>query len=213
VSAALHVLVVDDHPTVRAGLTRILTSHDASWQVTGAEHAQAALSMVAQQAFDVGIVDMSMSGMNGLELVRRIRERRQRLPLLMLSMHAEEAYALRAFRAGVCGYITKDRAAEELVRAVQSVAVGGTWIPAGLQGRVHVNAQGIVEVGPHAGLTDRELQVLRHLARAEAVPQVAHRMHLPEAAVVTARHRILDKLGLSTDVELAEYATTHRLLP
>ena len=212
-SPGLQVLVVDDHATVREGLIRILTSAQPDWQVRAAASGEAALALVEQDRFDVGVVDLSMPGMNGLELVRRLRERGHPMPLLMLSMHAEEAYALRAFRAGACGYITKDRAAEDLVRAVREVAGGGTCIPPALAGRVHASPSGAVAVGPHASLTERELRVLRHLGRGEPVAAVARRLHLAEAAVATARSRILDKLGLSSDAELAEYAAAHRLLP
>lgn len=212
-NAVLQVLVVDDHATVRQGLIRILTHARPGWQVRDAASGEAALALVEQAPFDVGVVDVSMPGMNGLELVRTLRERGHRLPLLMLSMHAEEAYALRAFQAGACGYITKDRAAEELVQAVQAVASGGTCIPPALAGRVHVDAHGAVVVGAHSGFTERELRVLHHLGRGESVADVASRLHLPEAAVATTRRRILDKLGLSSDRDLAEYAVTHRLMP
>ena len=114
-TSPLKVLVVDDHATVREGLIRILTGADETWQVHSAPGAQGALDMLAAQTFDVGIVDMSMPGMNGIELVRSLRAQGLHMPLLMLSMHAEEAYALRAFKAGANGYIAKDRAAEELV--------------------------------------------------------------------------------------------------
>jgi len=210
-SRGLQVLVVDDHATVRERLIRILTHAQPGWQVRDAASGEAALALVDQSPFDVGVLDVSMPGMNGLELVRTLRERGHRLPLLMLSMHAEEAYALRAFRAGACGYITKDRAAEDLVRAVQTVAGGGSCIPPGLVGRVRVTPEGTVEVAAHAGLTERELQVLRHLGRGETVAEVARQLRLPEAAVATARGRILDKLGLSSDADLAGYAAKHGL--
>ena len=212
-SAALHVLVVDDHPTVRAGLTRILTSHDASWQVTQAEHAQAALSLVAQQAFDVGIVDMSMPGMNGMELVRTLRAQGSPLPLLMLSMHAEEAYALRAFQAGVNGYIAKDRASDELVQAVLRVAGGGTYVPPALVERLVFSLNGQVSVAPHAQLSNRELDILRRLASGQEVAQVAEELGLSPKTVMNSRARIQEKLALTSPQALTAYAIEHGLVP
>lgn len=212
-SPALHVLVVDDHATVREGLTRILTSHEAAWLVTGAENAQAALALMEQQAFDVGIVDMSMPGMNGIELVRTLRGQGRRLPLLMLSMHAEEAYAMRAFQAGVNGYIAKDRASDELVEAVLRVAGGGTYVPPALIERLVVTLNGRVAVAPHARLSDRELDILRRLASGLEVAQVAEQLGLAPKTVMNSRARIQDKLGLPHPQALNEYALTHGLVP
>lgn len=212
-SSPLHVLVVDDHATVREGLTRILTSHEAAWQVTGAENAQAALSLVMQQVFDVGIVDMSMPGMNGMELVRALRTQGHSLPLLMLSMHAEEAYALRAFKAGANGYITKDRASDDLVAAVLRVAQGGRYMSPTLVERVVFDLNGQVEVAPHTRLSDRELDILRRLASGLEVAQVAEQLGLAPKTVMNCRARLQDKLGLPDPQALNEYAITHGLVP
>ena len=194
-------------------MTRILTSHESAWQVTGAENAQAALSHVAQQTFDVGIVDMSMPGMNGIELVRTLRAQGHDLPLLMLSMHAEEAYALRAFQAGVNGYIAKDRASEDLVTAVLRVANGGMYMSPTLVERVVFNLNGQVEVAPHAQLSDRELDILRRLASGLEVAQVAEHLGLAPKTVMNSRARIQDKLGLPNPQALIDYAIKHGLLP
>lgn len=211
-STGLQVLVVDDHATVREGLIRILTSTGLGWQVRDAAHAEAALGLVARHAFDVGVIDMSMPGMNGIELVRTLRYRGHGLPLLMLSMHADEAYALGAFKAGATGYITKDRAAEDLVDAVRIVAAGGAYVPPALAGRVQLNPQGRLEQPPHAQLSMREREVLQHLARGETTAEIAGRLQLGEAAVASAEHRMLEKLRLASTQELIDYAVTHRLL-
>lgn len=211
-SQPLHVLVVDDHTTVRQGLIRILASAGLGWQVQEAAHADAALGLVAQSAFDAAVVDMSMPGMNGIELVRTLRRRGHGLPVLMLSMHAEEAYAMSAFKAGATGYITKDRAAEDLVDALRAVAGGGTYVLPSLAGRVQLDPQGRLEPVPHAQLSPREREVLQHLARGLPAADIAVQLQLPEAAVAGAEHRMLEKLRLTSTQELIEYAVTKGLV-
>jgi len=209
----LQVLVVDDHATVREGLIRILNGAGLDWQVTEAANAEIALELVVQHPFDVAVVDMSMPGMNGIELVRNLRARGHTLPLLMLSMHAEEAYALRAFKVGATGYITKDRAAEDLVHAVRAVASGAAYVPPALAGRVQLNSQGQLEELLHARLSLRERGVLPHLVRGEQAAEIASQLQLSEATVTSTVDRIFEKLGLRSLQELIDYATAHRLMP
>ena len=210
-SAELQVLVVDDHPTVREGLVRILTEAQPRWRVQQAGSGADALLLLAQHRFDVGIVDMSMPGMNGIELLTAIRAQGHRMPLLMLSMHAEEAYALRAFKAGATGYITKDQAGDRLVEAVTTVAAGGLFATPALARQLRMNDQGLVERLPHASLSERELQVLRQVAAGATVTEAATALQLPEAAVLGAKQRVLEKLKLSSVQQLVAYAQTHRL--
>ena len=212
-TSPLQVLVVDDHATVREGLIRILTGADEKWQVHSAPGGQAALELLAAQAFDVCIVDMSMPGMNGIELVRSLRAQGLRMPLLMLSMHAEEAYALRAFKAGANGYIAKDRAAEELVAAVRRVAGGGAHVPAALTERVVLSRGGEVAVPRHAQLSDRELDILRRLAGGLGVAEIAEQLGLAPKTVMNSRIRIQEKLALTSPEALTAYALEHRLVP
>jgi DNA-binding NarL/FixJ family response regulator len=212
-SPGLQVLVVDDHAAVREGLIRILAREEPGWEVCGVAGAHEALLQVAVRSFDVGIVDLSMPKMGGIELARALRAQGNRLPLLVLSMHAEEAYALRAFKAGASGYITKDRAAEGLVQAVRTVAGGGTWVPAALASRVVVNALGALEEAPHGRLTARELSVLRHLGQGAPLAEIARRLDLSESMVAVAECRIRDKLRLGSAQEVTDYAVAHALLP
>ena len=210
-NAELQVLVVDDHPTVREGLVRILTEAQPGWRVQQAGSGADALLLVAQHRFDVGIVDMSMPGMNGIELLTTIRAQGHRMPLLMLSMHAEEAYALRAFKAGATGYITKDQAGDRLIEAVHTVAAGGLFATPLLARQLRMNDQGLVERLPHASLSERELQVLRQVAAGATATEAAAALQLPEAAVLGAKQRVLEKLRLSSVQQLVAYAQTHRL--
>ena len=211
-SAALRLLLVDDNATVRAGLERLLTEAQPGWQVHQAGSAGDALLLVTQQTFDLGIVDMSMPGMNGMELMTALRAQGQRMPLLMLSMHAEEAYALRAFKAGATGYITKDQAGDRLVQAVQTLAAGGLYATPALARQLRLNEHGGVEPLPHASLSPRELQVLRQLAAGDTPTQAASALGLTEALVRAAEQRVLEKLQLGSLQQVMVYAQTHGLL-
>jgi len=211
-SAGLRLLLVDDHATVRQSLARILTKAQPEWRVREAGSAADALALVAQESFDLGIVDMSMPGMNGLELLAALRAQGQRMPLLMLSMHAEEAYAMRAFKAGATGYITKDQAGEQLVQAVQTLAAGGLYATPALARQLRLNEHGGVEPLPHASLSPRELQVLRQLAAGDTPTQAASALGLTEALVRAAEQRVLEKLQLGSLQQVMVYAQTHGLL-
>ena len=211
-SAELQVLVVDDHPTVREGLVRILTEAQPGWRVQQAGSGADALLLVAQHRFDVGIVDMSMPGMNGIELLTAIRAQGHRLPLLMLSMHAEEAYALRAFKAGATGYITKDQAGDRLIEAVHTVAAGGLFATTALARQLRMNDQGVVERLAHASLSERELQTLQKIASGRKLSQIAEELMLSPKTVSVYRARVLEKLALTNNAELTVYAIRNGLV-
>lgn len=211
-SAALQLLLVDDNATVRAGLERLLTEAQPGWQVHQAGSAAEALVLVARQTFDLGIVDMSMPGMNGIELITILRAQGQHMPLLMLSMHAEEAYALRAFKAGATGYITKDQAGDRLVQAVQTLAAGGLYATPALARHLHLNEHGGVEPLPHASLSERERKVLWQVAAGATAAEAATALQLPEGAVLAAKQRLLEKLKLGSVQQLVAYARKHRLV-
>jgi len=212
-TTALQILVVDDHPALRQGLIGILRAAEDGWEVSSASNAEEALALAAAHPFDAGIVDMSMPGMNGLELVRALRSRGHRMPLLMLSMHAEDVYAMRSFKAGANGYITKDRASEELVAAVRKVLAGGTHVSPSLMERVVVTLSGDVLVAPHAQLSDRELDILQRLGAGHSVAEVADQLGLAAKTVMNSRTRIQDKLGLTEAQALSDYAVRHGLIP
>lgn len=212
-TTALQILVVDDHPALRQGLIGILKAAEDGWEVSSASNGEEALALAAAHPFDAGIVDMSMPGMNGLELVRALRSRGHRMPLLMLSMHAEDVYAMRSFKAGANGYITKDRASEELVAAVRKVLAGGTHVSPSLMERVVVTLSGDVQVAPHAQLSDRELDILQRLGAGHSVAEVADQLGLAAKTVMNSRTRIQDKLGLTEAQALSDYAVRHGLIP
>ena len=207
----LRVLIVDDHAVVHEGIARILGATGEGWTVGEASGGFQALDWLRQQRADVAIVDLSMPGMSGLELVKRIRAEFGRLPVLVLSMHAEEQYAMRAFKAGANGYITKDGASDELIRAVRKVAAGGAYVSADLAERVVLQLNGGVGVARHAQLSDRELEVLRRLVAGQRPTEIAQALHLSVKTISTHKSRIQEKLNLPTLADLVRYGLEHDL--
>lgn len=201
----LHILLVDDHAIVREGLQRILESTRRHWTFAQAPSGFEALRRLRSEPFDLAIIDLSMPGMTGLELLRRIREEMPALRVLVLSMHAEEQYALRVFKAGGNGYVTKDRAASELVAAVEKVAAGGAYVTASLAERVVLQLNRQAPEPGHAQLTDREHEVLRRLVAGQRLTEIAEALHLSVKTVSTHKSRIQDKLQLPSTAALIRY--------
>jgi DNA-binding NarL/FixJ family response regulator len=203
----IRVLVADDHEIVRDGLKRILAA-SADIQVAGeAASGDEALALVKANDYDVVMLDMSMPGLSGIDLIKRLKLEKPKLRLLVLSMHAEHQYAARALKAGASGYLTKDSAAEQLVGALRKIAAGGVHIS-------EAAAASLVSGGrqPHETLSDREFQVLRLLVEGLGPTEIAERLHLSVKTVSTHKTRILDKLGLGSTAELVRYALENKLL-
>lgn len=208
----IRVLIVDDHAVVREGLARILASTGEGWRVGEASSGFQALEWLRREHADLAIVDLSMPGMSGLELIRRIRDEFGRLAILVLSMHAEEQYALRAFRAGANGYITKDGASTELIRAVRKVIGGGAYVTPELAERVVLQLHGGVGEARHSHLSDRELEVLRRLVAGQRPTDIANALHLSVKTISTHKSRIQEKLDLPTLADLVRYGLEHGLV-
>lgn len=205
---SLDVLIVDDHAIVREGLARILLASGQGWRVGEAATGFQALDRVRQGGVDVVIVDMSMPGMSGLELIHRLHAEHAGVAVLVLSMHAEEQYAMRAFKAGANGYLTKDRAGSELVAAVRKVAAGGAYVTASLAEHMVLGMHGASDAGP-AQLSDREFEVLRRIVAGQPPGEIAEELHLSVKTVSTHKRRILDKLGLNSTAALIRYGMEH----
>lgn len=201
----LRILIADDHAIVREGMKRILDGTGEGWAIAEASTGFQALEVLRRQPVDLAIVDLSMPGMSGLELIKRIRAEFPRVGVLVLSMHAEEQYALRAFRSGAQGYVTKDGAAAELVAAVRKVAGGGAYVTAGLAERVVLQLHGGAPSGAHAALSDRELDVLRRIVAGQRLKDIADELHLSIKTVSTHKSRIQEKLQLPTTAALIRY--------
>jgi len=210
---ALRILIADDHAVVREGLKRLLESCSPNWQVSEAGSGFQALELLRREAFDLGIFDLSMPGMSGLDLLRRVRAEPWRLPVLLLSMHAEEQYALRAFKAGANGYITKDAASQELIDAVRKVAAGGVFVSTALAERVVLQMNHTIDKPPHEQLSDRELDVLRRLVAGQRPTEIAAALHLSVKTVSSHKSRVQEKLNLPTTAALIRYGMEHGLAP
>lgn len=203
----IRVLLADDHEIVRDGLKRILAA-TTDVQVTGeAASGDEALALVKANDYEVALLDMSMPGLSGIDLIKRLKIEKPGLKLLILSMHGEHQYAARALKAGASGYLTKDSASEKLLGALRKVAAGG----------VHVSeaaAAGLMsaERAPHQGLSDREFEVLRLLAGGRSPTEIAEQLHLSVKTVSTHKAHIQEKLGLGGIADLVRYALEHKLV-
>jgi DNA-binding NarL/FixJ family response regulator len=208
---ALQILIVDDHAIVREGLVRILEGTGRNWLVAEATSGFQALEWLRRNQAALAIVDLSMPGMSGLELIARLKRDFPKLRVLVLSMHAEEQYALRAFQAGAHGYVTKDHAPAELVGAVEKVAAGGAYITSSLAESVVHQLSGTHAAPRHAQLSNRELEVLRRLVDGQRMSDIAEALHLSIKTISTHKRRIQDKLQLPSTAALIRYGMEHGL--
>ena len=207
----LNILIVDDHAVVREGLARILMGAGEDWKVGEASSGFQAVEQLRREHADLVIVDLSMPGMSGLELIRRIRDEFGRVPILVLSMHAEEQYAMRAFKAGANGYVTKDGASADLIGAVRKVVAGGVYVSADLAERMVLQLNGAVATARHSHLSDREMEVLRRLVAGQRPTEIAQALHLSVKTISTHKSRIQEKLELPTLADLVRYGLEHGL--
>jgi two-component system, NarL family, invasion response regulator UvrY len=208
----IRVLVADDHAIVRRGLRELL-AETSDIQVTAeAAGAAEALDLVRRESFDVVLLDLSLPGRGGLELLGEIKAERAGLPVVILTMHPEDQYAVRALKAGASGYLTKESAPELLVDAVRRAAAGGRYVSPSLAEKLALHLDQVREREPHESLSDREFQVFRRLAAGRTVSQIAEELSLSVKTVSTYRTRILEKMGLATNAELMQYAFRQKLV-
>jgi DNA-binding NarL/FixJ family response regulator len=208
---SLRLLIVDDHAIVREGLVRVLEASQPEWSVREASNGFQALELLRREPVDLLIVDLSMPGMSGLDLIKRVKSEFARLPVLVLSMHAEEQYALRAFKAGANGYVTKDGAPSELVAAVRKVAGGGAYVTPSLAEQVVMQLHDGVPARPTARLSDRELEVLRRIVAGRRLTEIADELHLSIKTISTHKRRIQDKLQLPSMAALIRWGMDNGL--
>ncbi|PWT94869.1 MAG: DNA-binding response regulator [Blastocatellia bacterium] len=203
------ILTIDDHEVVREGVKGIFPTGVAYFGEarSGAE----ALEMIRQNDWDVAILDISLGGRSGLEVLKEIKALKPKLPVLVLSMHAEDQYAMRAFKAGAGGYITKASSRDELREAVLKVINGGRYVSVSMAERMVVNL-GTSDKPAHETLSDRELEVLCLIASGQTVGEIAESLSLSDKTISTYRRRILDKMQLHTNAELTAYAIRNRLV-
>jgi two-component system, NarL family, invasion response regulator UvrY len=205
----LKILTIDDHEVVRRGIKEMFTEDSATFGEarTGAE----ALALVRKEHWDVAVLDISLGARSGLEVLEEIKQLRPRMPVLILSMHAEEQYAVRAFKAGASGYINKASSGEELRRAILKVIKGGQYVGPSLAEKIVFQLSQPGKV-PHESLSNREFEVLCSIASGKTVTEIASTLSLSNKTISTYRRRILDKMDMRTNAELTHYAIRNKLV-
>lgn len=206
------VLIVDEHEVVRDGVKKVLDDHRAATTFGEAGTAAEALRLVREQNWDIVLLDLSLGGRSGLEVLKELKQVRPSLPVLILSMHPEEQYARRAFKAGAAGYITKDSRRVELVEAVNKVIEGGKYVSPAVAERLIVDLERGEDGPPHENLSNREFEVLSLIASGKTVGEIAVLLSLSDKTISTYRARILEKMRMKTSAELTHYAIQNKLV-
>ena len=208
----IRLLLADDHALVREGLKRILAAASDILVVGEAANGDETLALVKQHDFDLALVDLSMPGLSGLDLVKRLRLERPKLRILVLSMHGESQYAARALKAGASGYLTKDTAAAQLLGAIRKIAGGGVHISETAAAQLLGAGTPAGDAPPHTALSDREFEVFRQLVAGRSITEIAAALHLSVKTISTHKARILEKMAMASTAELVRYAVEQRLL-
>lgn len=209
----MKILIVDDHAVVRRGLQQIVLDEYEDIVFGEATNGQEALDALSEQDWDIIVLDISMPGRSGLDVLKEIRKDRPNIPVLVLSIHPEDQFAVRVLRAGASGYMTKGTAPEELVTAIDKVMAGGTYVSSSL---AELLAQDLQrddgEETLHRKLSDREYEVMVMIASGKAVSQIADELSLSVKTISTYRARILDKVHMKSNAELTHYAIKQGLV-
>lgn len=208
----IRILVADDHAIVRGGLKQLLSGQSDFLVAGEAANGLEALKQIREQPFDVVLMDMSMPGRSGIELIKLVKAEKPKLAILVLSMHKEEQYAVRALKAGALGYLTKESAPDQLVAAIRKVASGGAFISSGVAERLALELGGNHDADPHALLSDREYQIFRMIVSGTPIGGIADELSLSVKTVSTHKTRILQKMRMTSSAELIHYAIRHQLV-
>ncbi len=207
----IRIVLADDHAIVREGLKRILSTVP-DFQVVGeAADGTQVLQVVRQTDFDLLLLDLSMPGRSGMELIRLVKTEKPRVRILVLSMHQETQYAVRAIKSGASGYLTKESASAELEQALRKIATGGAYVSADVAQQLALGAMPGHEAAPHEALSPREFEVFRQLVSGASVTEIAHTLNLSVKTVSTHKTHLMDKLGVPNPAELVRYAIRHGL--
>jgi DNA-binding NarL/FixJ family response regulator len=208
----IKILIADDHPIVRAGLKQVIEKSPDMRVAGEALNGQEVLDRVSREEWDILILDFSMPGKSGLDVIKELRRQRPGLPVLILSMHPEAELAPRLLKAGVSGYLMKESATTELVNAIRKIHAGGRYVSPALAEKLAGDLA--LESGrqPHELLSDREYQVLACIAAGKTAQEIALELSLSVKTIRTYRDRVMEKLSLKNDVELSHYALEHRIL-
>ncbi len=208
----ISILIADDHAIVRQGLRKIIDDDDEMKVVGEASNGAELLNLIREDSVDVVILDISMPGRNGLETLKEIKRLYPQLPTIILSIHPEDQYAIRAFRAGAAGYMTKESAPEELVEGIKKAYGGGRYISPSVAELLAAHVETKTTDEPHTALSDREFEVFTLLANGNTVGHIAVGLNLSVKTISTYRTRILEKMGMTTNAELTRYALDYHLI-
>jgi len=208
----IKVLIADDHAIVREGLKQIVADTLDIAVAGEAKDGHEALDMISKNNYDIVLLDISMPGISGLDVLKQLRSQKPQLRVLILSIYPEEQYAVRTLKAGASGYLTKESAPDELVAAIRKVSSGGNYISRSLGEKLVSNLRRDDSKQPHEALSDREFQVMRMIASGKKGKEIAEELLLSVKTVSTYRRRVLDKLGIKNNSALIRYAMQNRLL-
>lgn len=208
----MKILITDDHAVVRQGLKQILLEEFTRAEFGEATNAQEAIDRVWKENWDVVVLDITMPGRSGLEVLKEIKKSRPKLPVLVLSMHPEDQFAVRLLKIGASGYMTKESAPNELVGAVKKVIAGGRYVSPSLAEKMASYLAVDVQTPPHERLSDREFLVLRLIASGKTPTAIAKELALSVKTISTYRMRILEKMNMANNAELTHYAIQNQLV-
>lgn len=208
----MRILIADDHAIVRRGLKLILSEEFSRVVFGEACNGQEVLDQVWKQDWDIVVLDITMPGRSGLEVLKELKQVRPKLPVLILSMHSEDQFGMRVLKAGAAGYMTKENVPEELVKAIKKVIAGGKYISPGLAEQLAFNLDQDMGRPLHEKLSDREFQVMRMIASGRTVKEIAEELALSMKTISTYRTRILEKMKMKSSAELTHYAVKSKLV-
>jgi two-component system invasion response regulator UvrY len=208
----IRILIADDHPIVREGYKKILSDTPDMIVADEAENGQEVLNYIRKKNYDLILLDISMPGRSGLEILKELKNEKPRLPVLILSIYPEEQYAVRAFRAGASGYLTKASAPNELISAIRKISQGGRYISSSLAEKLTYYLDEDAERPLHETLSDREYQVMLMIASGKTVSEIAVELFLSVKTISTYRSHILEKMKMKNNAEITLYAVRNKLV-
>jgi DNA-binding NarL/FixJ family response regulator len=208
----IKILIADDHPVVRKGLKEIIEDNSDMVVAGEASNGQEVLEEALKKEFDVVVLDISMPGRSGLEVLKQLKRERPELSVLILSMHPEEHYAVRVLKAGASGYLTKESVPDELIKAIRRISTGRKYVSSTLAEKLAFDLENRAEKILHEKLSDREYEVMCMIGSGKTLKEIAEALCLSVKTISTYRSRILEKMKMKNNAELIHYAIKHNLV-